>query len=222
MGAIFPLDVKITQIKVPVNVVKTDISFDPKTLEVVKVVTDNSFATIFIQNDVDNEAGYIQLIGGVPNPGYVDAAGDFATIYFKAKAPGITKVKYMPTSAVLANDGKGTNVLKDFATIAYFISETPVSESSNAAVMGVMQKRGETESQLASPNSTTRMEFYDVTHDSNNILGAETTKQFTKDFMFNAETPQPKKDIIDRLIDKLVQIDTMILNVWEKLILRKQ
>ena len=40
--------------------------------------------------------------------------GHLGTAYFKVKAPGATELVYLESSLVLANDGKGTNLLADY------------------------------------------------------------------------------------------------------------
>ncbi|MBI2414885.1 hypothetical protein HYV31_03590 [candidate division WWE3 bacterium] len=152
LGEIFPMKVEISNVQTPINTVQTDISFDPAKLEVVDISTADSFANIFIQKEINNEIGYARLTGGLPNPGFSSDGGLFGTVYFKGKTPGIVKVSFLPSSMVLANDSRGTDVLKDFASVSYLVLPEKISESEdnqqkqlriNGGVMGAQSTRGQ-------------------------------------------------------------------------------
>ena len=121
LGEIFPMKLEITSIKTPINAVQADISFNPQKLEVVDISTTDSFANVFIQKEINNRIGYARLTGGLPNPGFSGVNGVFGTLFLRSKSPGLAQVKFLPSTLVLANDGKGTNVLKNLATISYLI-----------------------------------------------------------------------------------------------------
>src|SRR4030042_4329515 len=93
---IFPMKIDIAGIKPPINAVQADLSFEPQKLEIVDISTQDSFANIFIQKEINNEVGYARLSGGLPNPGYSNESGIFATVYFKTKSPGAVKVEFLP------------------------------------------------------------------------------------------------------------------------------
>lgn len=121
LGEIFPMEIALTGIKEPINAIQTDVQFDQEKLEVVNISFENSVANIFIEKEIHNDTGWFRIVGGLPNPGYRGSEGHFATVYFLTKTPGPTEVIFLPSSMVLANDGKGTNVVKDFATKSYLI-----------------------------------------------------------------------------------------------------
>lgn len=127
LGEIFPLKLEIRGIKTPINAIQTDLSFDPRKLQVSDISTLDSFANIFIQKEINNDNGYARLTGGLPNPGFFSDRGLFATVYLQGKEPGLTTLEFLPTSMVLANDGKGSNVLKEYATISYLILPETIS-----------------------------------------------------------------------------------------------
>jgi hypothetical protein len=128
MGEIFPMKIDIVGIKTPINAVRADLGFDPKILEVVDVSTKDSFANVFIQKEIGNEVGFVRLSGGLPNPGFFGDHGVFGTILFRAKQPGIVKVEFLPSSLVLANDARGSGVLKDLNSASYLILPEELSE----------------------------------------------------------------------------------------------
>lgn len=121
LGEIFPMKIEIVGVGEPINAVQVDLGFNPDRLEVVEVSTEDSFANIFIQKEINNKAGYARLTGGLPDPGYFGDRGVFGTVFFKGKNPGLAEVEFLPSSKVLANDGRGTNVLKDYSSVGYLI-----------------------------------------------------------------------------------------------------
>ena len=139
LGEIFPMRIEIIGITTPINAVQADISFDPHKLQLVEISTVDSFANIFIQKEINNERGYARLTGGLPNPGFFSDHGLFGTIYFRALEPGIVTIDYLDSSMALANDGRGTNILKDLGSISYFITPekiTEVEKSQQSALFG--------------------------------------------------------------------------------------
>ncbi len=127
LGEIFPLKIEIKGIETSVNAIQADLSFDPNEINVVEITTHNSFAEVFLQKEIDNEKGFARITGGLPNPGYNSEEGLFATVLLTGLLPGLTQVEFLPTSMVMANDGKGTNTLKEFAKAAYLILPERVS-----------------------------------------------------------------------------------------------
>jgi hypothetical protein len=128
LGETFSIKVEIEGIEGAVNTIQADLGFNPETLEAVEISTSGSFANIFIQKEINNEMGYARLTGGLPNPGFLDKKGIFGTVFFQGKKPGIAKIEFLPSSLVLANDGHGTNVLKDLASVSYLILPEEISE----------------------------------------------------------------------------------------------
>ena len=116
VGSEFYFDLNASALTTPINVVQADITFDSDLLEVRSIDTANSFATIFTQKEYSNEEGWIRVVGGLPNPGYLGEMGQFVRIFFLPKSTGLGKITFLPTSKMLANDGKGTNILAKFPT----------------------------------------------------------------------------------------------------------
>jgi hypothetical protein len=128
LGQMFTLEIDVKNVHSPINAVQADLAFDPQFLEVVLVQTHNSFASIFLQNEFNNQEGWVRLSGGVPNPGFTGSRGVFGTVYFKTKSPGVTEVKYLPSSLVLANDGQGSNILQTLPSTPYLILSEVISD----------------------------------------------------------------------------------------------
>ncbi len=202
IGEIFPMKIEIAGIKTPVNAIQADLSFDSSKLELVDISTEGSFATIFIQKEINNEGGYARLTGGLPNPGFFSDHGIFATVFFKGKEPGVVKVEYLPSSMVLANDGRGTNVLKDLSTVSYFILPEKISQKE----ADLQQKSVSLKSTVLGESigtESTQMKFYT----EGSVLGATVSK----------EIEEANKSSLSKLfLDNLEKVDRFILEQWQK------
>ncbi len=139
IGEIFPINLDINSNGVYINAVQTDIGFDPDKVEIEKIDIQQSFANIFIQQEINNEDGYMRLTGGLPSPGYNGEKGHFATVYFKSKAAGLFDIQFLPSSMVLANDGDGTNVLKTYPKTSYLIKPEYVTETEQELQIQMLQ-----------------------------------------------------------------------------------
>lgn len=192
----FPVKIEIVGIKTPINTVQTDIKFDPSQLELVDISTIGSFASIFIRKEINNEIGYARLIGGLPNPGFSGDKGIFANFIFKGKITGIAKIDFLPSSLVLANDKKGTNVLKDFGTIFYLI--LPEKISNNNKQENILGETTETDN--------TQMKFFDDTH----VLGTEVYQ--------NDQSDNSDKSNFNNILKNIEKFDRIIIYQWKKIL----
>lgn len=95
-----------------VNAVQSYLQFDPKVLEITKSDTEQSFCKFYPENNYDNDKGLVKLSCGSPYPGF-RGQNTLQEIEFITKAIKTTTISLTDKSMVLANDGKGTNLLKD-------------------------------------------------------------------------------------------------------------
>lgn len=96
-----------------INTVGIVINYDPTILSIQSVDTSTSFCTFYADRTYNEQKGQINLYCGKPNPGF-NGENVLETINFKAITYGKTNISVDPKSLVLLNDGKGTNILKDF------------------------------------------------------------------------------------------------------------
>jgi len=201
LDEIFPMKIEIANIKTAINAVQADLGFDPQELEVINISTEDSFASIFIQKEINNEAGYARLTGGLPNPGFFSDHGVFGTIFFKGKRSGITKVEFLPSSMVLANDGRGTNTLKDLASVSYLILPEKISEEEAEMQKSISMKPAV----LGEKGENTQMKFYE----EEKVLGAQIGKEIQE---------KRKINLVDMFLNGLETIDRFILVLWGKML----
>lgn len=166
IGEIFPVDLEINTNDIAINAVQTDLGFDTQKLELKKLSLENSFAQIFIQEEISNEGGYLRLTGGLPNPGYNGEKGHFATAYFMAKSAGLVDISYLPSSLVLANNGSGTNILKNYPTITYLIKPEYLTDTEKE-----MQDSIFSSNVLGVESSSSQILFFD--NDQEYVMGIQ-------------------------------------------------
>lgn len=205
LGEIFPMDIEIVGIKKPINAIQTDLGFEPEKLEVQEISTQNSFANIFIQKEINNEVGYARLTGGLPNPGYFSDRGIFGTVYFKAKTPGIAKVDFLPSSLVLANDGWGTNVVKELASVSFLILPEKISQEEEEQQKQLLSSVVLGAEEGKPMEKQTQMKFYEET----GVLGAQVGQEIEK---------EKKVNLAEVLLGILEKIDRFILSFWDKIL----
>jgi len=128
---IFPIDVYVSSTDQAINAVSGAISFSPNKLEVVSLSKNGSIFNLWVLEPVfSNNIGIITLEGITLNPGFTGSTGKIIRINFRAKESGISLLAFS-SSSVLANDGKGTNVLASIGSGNYTIKSeiaTPSAE----------------------------------------------------------------------------------------------
>lgn len=107
-------DIYITSSNQAINLVQADFRFDPTSIEIKEIVTDQSFGTVFIKKDFYNGLGVINIAGGLPSPGFI-GKGLLARVVFVRKQATDVSLELLGSSRVFANDGKGTNLLSPAA-----------------------------------------------------------------------------------------------------------
>ena len=88
------------------NLFAARLNYNPSLLEVVSIDTAGSFITPaqWVNNNFDNTTGQINLIGGVPTPGFsASSATTMATVVFRAKAAGSAQINFGANSAIYRN-----------------------------------------------------------------------------------------------------------------------
>jgi len=97
----------------PVNMLESKITFPKDKLEAVSLSKDGSIINLWVQEpSFSNQDGVITLMGGLPSPGFTGVAGKIIIISFKVIDEGDAVIDIKDAS-LLANDGYGTNILKE-------------------------------------------------------------------------------------------------------------
>lgn len=129
-GATFTARVVVNSGGQSINAAEGTLKFNPNELSVVSANRTGSIFNLWITEPAfSNSAGTVSFSGGLPS-GYTGSSGTVMNVTFRAKGSGPAKVTFS-NGSVLANDGRGTNVLSGMNGGTYTIqaaSTEPVAE----------------------------------------------------------------------------------------------
>jgi hypothetical protein len=111
-GDLLTLDLVVDPSGEEINTVSTEISFPTDKLSLEALSKDNSFCSFFVEEKTDNAAGKIKISCVAPYPG-TNKLSNVVSLTFKQINAGEADLSLGADSLVLANDGYGTNVLKE-------------------------------------------------------------------------------------------------------------
>lgn len=130
VNSTFSVSVSVAPDGKSINAAEGTLSFNPRELSVVSVNRSSSIFNLWVTEPTfSNSAGTISFSGGSP-AGYSGRSGTIMTITFRAVTAGSPRVSFK-NGSVLANDGKGTNILTAMNGGSYTIQaavSTPVPE----------------------------------------------------------------------------------------------
>lgn len=129
-GATFTARVVVNSSGQSINAAEGTLKFNPNELSVVSVNRSGSIFNLWVaEPSFSNSAGTISFSGGLPS-GYTGSSGNIMTVTFRVKGSGTAKVTFA-NGSVLANDGRGSNVLSGMNGGTYTLqaaAATPVAE----------------------------------------------------------------------------------------------
>ncbi len=125
IGATFSVGVKVNSGGEVINAAEGSISYDTNLLDVVSVSKGGSIFP-FWTAEPGASGGIIRFGGGLPPPAYNGSAGHIIGITFKAKRAGEARVSFT-SGAVLANDGKGTNIIAGMGSASFTIGAAQIA-----------------------------------------------------------------------------------------------
>ncbi len=208
VGEIFPIPIEIMNIPSSINVAQADLSYDPTMIEVVDLTTDGTFVSFFVQKEYDNQKGYIRISGGIPNPGYRKPTGLLATAHIRGIKPGAIELKYLESSLVLANDGKGSNLLSDYPTIPMII--TPANPTISPLPNDLTIRN-----QIQGDKDKTVLSFSEYANDLPEPFADTLGEQDAPSPL----PPTPTDSETTKLEDSLLlKLDTAILEFWQNIL----
>lgn len=112
VGDSFSVSIYTTSAEQALNALSGRINYPSDKISVTSVSKASSIVNFWTidPGEYSSEPGVVRFEGIVLNPGYKGSRGTIFTITFKVKAQGTAPVNFLSAS-VLANDGKGTNIL---------------------------------------------------------------------------------------------------------------
>lgn len=104
-----------------INAITAVVAYDPKAVEILDIKTDNSLCApgLFVEKEIDKEKGEVRISCGISNPGFSGSIGTVAELLIRPVDLKQISFTFTKETQVLANDGLGTNVLRD-ATGGYY------------------------------------------------------------------------------------------------------
>ena len=122
IGNTFSVSVKINTGGQAINAADAILIFDSAKLEVKSISRTGSIFTLWVQEPIfSNSAGTISFAGGTQSPGFTGSSGTLVAITFKALTSGTASITFS-SGSVLADDGKGTNVLSNLISGSYALT----------------------------------------------------------------------------------------------------
>ena len=128
VGQTFSVGVYVSTPDQAMNAASGVVSFPKDKLQVISPSKTDSIFDLWVQEpSFSNSAGVINFAGITLNPGFIGSGGKLIGITFKAKASGNATLSFS-SSAVLANDGQGTDILKSSGTAKFVLGiQAPVA-----------------------------------------------------------------------------------------------
>ncbi len=125
----FEVSVYVNSTNQSLNAVSGTLVYPSDKLEVVSVSKAGSIFNFWVQEpSFNNAGGKIMFEGIVLNPGFNGSAGKLINVTFRTKNSGSAKLSFSAAS-VLANDGKGTNILTGTGSATFSIKELVPEET---------------------------------------------------------------------------------------------
>lgn len=117
IGKTFTVSVIVSSPNQALNAVSGQLSFHTDLLTATSVSKSGSIMSLWVQEPAIS-SGTVSFEGVVLNPGYTGSGGRVVAVTFKVKATGSATLR-ITAASVLANDGKGTNILDDIGSATF-------------------------------------------------------------------------------------------------------
>ena len=121
LGSTFDISVVLNTDGMPINTVEVELNFPPDKLQIANPSLGKSIVEIWASPPTySNQQGRIYFVGGITAPGINTSEGIVQSFTFRVIAPGDAQISFgKKNTSVLANDGLGTNVLKQTSPAAF-------------------------------------------------------------------------------------------------------
>lgn len=118
------VEILLTNDNTPLNVMETELYFDPTFFFVTKVTFANSLCEdrFVIDEEIDNVAGRVHISCGTITP-FTGNATIFGTLTLIPKKTGVSAITFGEKTHVYVHDGLGTEIARDKYNGSFFIDE---------------------------------------------------------------------------------------------------
>ena len=124
VGQTLTVELRLRTLTTAANAVGLRMHYDPRILDLTKLTTDQSFCSFYTENSFDTIKGEVDLSCGAPSPGF---SGDsvLLVLSLRGKSVGSTVLSFdQAETMVLANDGKGTDILSRPPRLSLTVSQS--------------------------------------------------------------------------------------------------
>lgn len=112
VGSTFDLSIVLDTKGAAANTVEVELLFPADKIQIANPSIGISVVQVWAAPpSFSNREGKMYFVGGIPSPGIVTSDGIVLTLTFRVIAPGSGEIKFGAKSSVLANDGRGTDML---------------------------------------------------------------------------------------------------------------
>lgn len=130
VGQTFSVRISVSSTVQAVNAVSATLSFPNDKLQVTSISKIGSILNLWVEEpSFSNSQGTVSLEGVVPNPGFRGSSGPVVTVNFRVIETGTAEMHFS-SGSLLANDGYGTNILRNKGTATFTLLSAPVVEPS--------------------------------------------------------------------------------------------
>ncbi len=136
VGSSITVAISVSSTDQAMNAASGVVSFPRDKLELTSLSKAASIFTLWVvEPSFSNDTGEATFEGVVPNPGFTGTTGKIITANFRVKAPGTALVSFS-SGSVLANDGKGSDILTSLGSAQFTLSSAAfVPEAPEAPVV---------------------------------------------------------------------------------------
>lgn len=118
------LNVYVSSADQAMNAASGVVSFPRDKLQIVSLSKSGSIFSLWVSEpSFSNSDGTVNFEGITLNPGFTGSNGKIISVVFKVKSGGSASISFS-SGSVLANDGKGTNILTNLGTAQFNLSGT--------------------------------------------------------------------------------------------------
>lgn len=147
----FSVNIYVSTPTQSINAVSGSISFSQDKLEVTSLSKGGSMISLWVKEpSFSNSTGKISFEGIILNPGFTGKAGKMIAVNFKIKSEGKASLNFS-SGSILANDGKGTNILTKMSGGSYSLEKTGESSSPPASTADTEKEKTSEVSSEAPP-----------------------------------------------------------------------
>lgn len=119
-----------------INAAQATVTFDPKALRIEDILFTNSFCdqNFIIEKEIDLARGVVSVACGTPS-GFTGSEAILAELMVQPLRVGVTNLHFGADTAVSANDGLGTNVLRTMTDGSYQIFTSDPKKQSDQILL---------------------------------------------------------------------------------------